>query len=401
MRTHKLAERGSALILAMVVTTIGAGLAATALTISAFQSKTTSRESTRERALTVAESGLDVVIYRMNNWTTGTPISTFTGTIGGDTFTVTVTPAFSGVAGTYTLRASATRDHEKRGVQTTVSPTITSQFPYGLMAKGQITMSGDSVNDSYRSSAGTYLSQRTNYDPVRDEWYASSSGNIGTNGNISMSGSVVNYGNANPGVSGNISMSGGPYVSGSTSNVTSPIAFTNPTYTPPIGSMGDFQPSSNTTLATGTYRFNKMTLSGSTALTFAGDVTVYIDGDVSISGQAFLNIPVGSKVKFIQNSGSFTLSGGGLVNASLNPANFSLTSSSSASITFSGNTSFYGTVYAPNAQFSASGNTDYFGAFAASTMNISGGANFHRDEDAGLQAVPGSYRIRSWIEYIP
>ena len=297
-------------------------------------------------------------------------------------------------------RRRETRDREKRGIQTTVSPTMTSQFPYGLMAKGQITMSGDTVNDSYRSSLGTYMSQRTNYDPIRGEYYANNNGNIGSNGSISMSGSVINYGSANPGSSGTISMSGGPYVSGTTTNLATPIAFPNPpAYSPPIASSGDFQPASNTTLAAGTYRFNKITLSSAT-LTFSGDVTIYVDGDVSVSGTAKFSLPVGSKVRIIQGSGSFNLSGGGLVNTSQVPSNFSLTSSG-GNVNFSGDAAFYGTVYAPNAVFSASGNTHYYGAFAASSMNISGGANFHRDEDAGLTAVPGSYRIRSWIEYIP
>jgi hypothetical protein len=404
MRTFAKARRGSALILALVVTIIGAGMAATALTISAYQSKTTSRESTRERALTVAESGLDDVIYRLNSYTGfGTvSLSTVTGTIGRDTYTVTITPTFVGGGGTYTLRASSTRDHEKRGIQAIVTPTMATMFDYGLFADGFYTQSGASVSDSYRSSLGTYASQATNYDAVHGEYYARTNGHIGANGSITVSGQVANYGNANPGPGQTYSSSGGAYTSGSTTPAsTATVLPPLLPYLPPIVSSGDFQPASDTTLNSGTYRFNKITLSGSTDLIFNGNVTIYVDGDVSISGQSTLNMLANSKVKIIQGAGSFTLSGGGLVNTSQTPNNFSLVSHSTASVTFSGGTNFYGTVYAPKAQFSASGNVEYYGAFVAKTMNISGGARFHRDEDVLNDAVPGTYRIRSWIEYIP
>jgi len=402
MRYLRTSDRGSALILAMIVSLVGAGMAATALAVTAVQTKTTARMATRERALTVAESGLDDVVFRMNSWAGGSPVSTATGTIGGDTYTVTIAPAFSGAAGQYTLRASSTRDHEKRGIEAVVSPTVVSPFPYGLSSKNGIVTSGAMATDSYNSKAGSYLSQRTNYDPVHAMYYAHPGGNVGANGNISGSGSVTLYGNAAPGPTGNWSSSGGAYVYGTTTPMASSMVFQPvPPYSPPIPSSGALGPSGAMTLTTGTYHYDKITVSGGNSLHFSGDVTIYVDGDVSISGSAFLHQLTGANVKIIQNAGKFTLSGGGLVNDTLDASKFTVTSATTSAVTFSGGSTYFGTVYAPNAPFTASGATNFFGAFVASSMTLSGGAFFHYDEALGSAGAPSGYRIRSWIEFIP
>jgi hypothetical protein len=174
-----------------------------------------------------------------------------------------------------------------------------------------------------------------------------------------------------------------------------------PPYSPPIASSGTLLASGNHNIGPGVYHYDKMTASGGNSFHFSGDVTIYVDGDVTISGSAYMHENAGANVKIIQLGGKFTLSGGGLVNDTMDPSKFTVTTATTSAVTFSGGSSYFGTVYAPNAPFTASGATNFYGAFVASSMTLSGGAYFHYDEALGAAGSPGGYRIRSWNEFIP
>ncbi len=412
-------KRGSALVIAVVLVIVVAGLAAAFLSLAISFNKTTMGATKRENAFMVAESGIDEIIQRVNTWTAGT-LTTTTGDIGTNgTYTTAITPSFSGTAGTYTITSSgvlfgdATRTNitEKRGIQTVIAPLVVRPFDEAG-AKGKLTVdtSGTMFMDSYSVAAGTYASQATNYDATHGEYYAGTGGNLASNGDISLSGGSTIYGNVTPGPGASVSTTGSVYISGSTTSATDPIPFPLPTYEPPIASIGKFKETGGTTTigtagADTVVRYDDWAMSGGATVEFRGNVTLYIDGDFTTTATALLHMNIDSgtsaTLTIIHGSGKFTLGGQGIANDSLNPANFVLKSSTTDTIKFAGGSAAYGYVYAPNAIFMAVGGTDLFGGWVANEIKTSGNAVMHANTDPPDISFVGRYRVLACTEFVP
>jgi cytoskeletal protein CcmA (bactofilin family) len=136
------------------------------------------------------------------------------------------------------------------------------------------------------------------------------------------------------------------------------------------------------TISSGTYRLPNISISGNAKGEICGDVTLYLDGNTNISGNANLKIlPRGSLT--IYASGTVNISVNGIVNQNIAPRPEEyvlLETSSCTSITISGNGDLYATIYAPTATTSVTGNGDVYGSLVGNTVTISGNGDVLFDE---------------------
>ena len=417
-------ERGSALLLAAVGFILMAGIGAALFSLSLAGSRATRSASNADAAYHMAEAGVDDAINKMRAWLADPDPSADYGAIGkvakdveGNAvnlveaalsdggYSVTIDPPFDG-EGEYRIRSVGRVRGASRGIETwVVADAGESGGPAGLFSDQEMTLSGNVFTDSYNSALGTYASQATNTDPKSKKKYAGKKGSVGSNGNITVSGTVDVFGNATPGPKALVKTSGSVNISGSTAPASKPTALTPVTYAPSVATKGNLSMSGKTALSlgAGSHRYTTLSMSAQTKITFTGDVTLYVDKDISVSGQAQWVVAPGATVKVVHGSGSISLSGGGLVNSSQLPKNFKVESATTGgSISISGNSAFYGVVNAPGAELKPSGTTDLYGSFVARKITVSGGVVFHHDEDAGGSGSGElTLNVKSWNPFVP
>lgn len=124
--------------------------------------------------------------------------------------------------------------------------------------------------------------------------------------------------------------------------------------------------------------------------TTAGDLTVnagtnlmfnagtYCFKDIRFNGNSTLTVAAGPV--FIYATGTIDLSGGAIVNNTYQPSNLRLFSSGT-SVTLAGGANAYLTVYSPGAPINITGGGSIYGGLVGHTLEFSGGANIHCDEN--------------------
>jgi len=254
-------------------------------------------------------------------------------------------------------------------------------FDCGIFGDSGVTLSGNGYTDSYNSNNGpwTWASHNTNGDVGTN---ATSSGAISLKGNADVYGDAVVGPGGNPStgvtLSGNAELHGQKLAASEAKDMT-------PEPDPGGGTPETLSLSGNSTkiFNAGTYRLPKIKISGNSKAYINGDVTFYVDGKTSISGNGRLIINPGASLR-IYASGKVTISGNGIVNNTALPANLLIFGTSTCtSVSVSGNGDLYGAVYAPKASVSVTGNGDIYGSVVGKTVKISGNGNVHYDEALG------------------
>ncbi len=126
------------------------------------------------------------------------------------------------------------------------------------------------------------------------------------------------------------------------------------------------------------------------SISIGGSQTLYLKQDTANNGCASgsNNCSSGNPcppLKLYANVG-LTLGGGGVLNASGSPPNFSILYSGTAQADLTGGSAFYGTIYAPNADVKMAGTVDYYGAITGKTVSDQGNAIVHYDLSLAAQA---------------
>lgn len=114
----------------------------------------------------------------------------------------------------------------------------------------------------------------------------------------------------------------------------------------------------NLTLAPGTYFFESMTFRAAASLTVTGPTTIYLTGNLDITGEGTINTPK-------------------------DPADLTIISAGSA-VVMTGSVEFYGSILAPFADVRLGGTSDYYGAIVGGTVTMFGDFQFHVDESLPL-----------------
>lgn len=266
----------------------------------------------------------------------------------------------------------------------------------------------------------------------KDYWYA----NIGTNGQLIMSGNSYIYGDAmtNGGVTTNATNVYGTIRDDFYQSLT-PVLAPNGTFVYPTVPNGRGNQTSTltsmknndvVTLKGGTqssparYVLDSLSLTGGGQLTFdfgniggstntnpdAKYVELYVKGDFSTkgggNGDGSIIIQNGVQVK-IYVGGNMAFGGNGITNNNGSADSLSIygitpTDGSTRTADFGGTSAFYGTVYAPDFDLTLGGNPTYVGSLVGKTATLVGNVNLRYDEALGSSGAIINFGVASWFE---
>jgi hypothetical protein len=398
-------QRGGAALLLVGFVTLAVGGLSVAMTLETRGAKTdVDRSEAQVRALELAETGIaraQMEIAALQDHD-GDGVGNAHGSFAGGTYSVTATQN----GDDWTLVSTGRVPKGTRRIEQGVHRALTSGPSYGLLAMGDITVSGsNSQLDAYDSRLGSYASQATNTDAFGP--YAMGGGGLGANGNITVSGGIVR-GDAVPGVGGTTTVGG--VVTGSTAPRSTPLALPDPPLTDFAAALatndngnwtvsggtvaysaakGTFAASGGATVVFpgGTYFFSKFTVSGGSTVEFTGPTKIYVTNTFDTSGGSMTNdTGIASNLSIVAHNYDFP----------------GLPSTKSLSSSLSGGTGSILTYYGPSTKLAISGGTSVYGAFAAHDITLSGGTFVHYDvaldgAGTGIARVTQTY----WTESKP
>ncbi len=397
-------EHGMVLVLTMLIMTALVLLGTTALMESQTELKIAANYKNSARVFYDSDAGINFAIGMMEiGLKANPPTFSLPTTVGGtSTLTYTIPSGFTFsisaitmlAANIYSFTSTSTGPNNSQAAITVTFTPAGGIFNYGIFSQNGVTLSGNGYTDSYDSSVGPWAlaTHHTN-------------GDVGTNasgaGVIRLSGNARIYGNAQVGVGGDastgITTSGNAAVLGQELVASSPKDMT-PVADPGGGTAATLNLSSNDsqTISSGAYRLPSISLSGNATGNISGNVTLYVTGNISISGNATLNVLAGGSLT-IYASGTVSISGNGITNNTLLPKNLIIYGTSTcSSVSISGNGNLYGAIYAPNANASITGNGNIYGSIVNSSMTDSGNGSIHYDEALQNVGTSSSLRLLSW-----
>ncbi|HDZ90622.1 MAG: pilus assembly PilX N-terminal domain-containing protein [Deltaproteobacteria bacterium] len=401
-------ERGAALIISLMFLAILGLLGITAVVMTTTDMQIGGNYRANAQAFSDADAGVNYAIAMMEAGLKASP-QTFSlpTTVGGTSaLTYTVPSGFSFSISDITMLGANTYSFTSTGsgpgnAQALVAATfsVSSPFNYGIFGVIGMAMSGNGRTDSYNSSVGPYT------------WAThSTNGDVGTNatgaGAISLSGNAKVYGDAQVGVGGDpstaITTSGnaavvppGQKLAADEAKDMTPLAL-------PSGgiprSAWSLSANDSETIYSGTYRLPGISITGNGVGEISGDVTLYVTGHITISGNGRLSVLAGGSLT-IYVSGNVIISGNGITNNTSYPEDLQIYGTSTcASITIHGNADLYGAIYAPAASVAISGNGDIYGSVIGRSVAISGNGNVHYDEALQTAGPSTDLQLISWRE---
>lgn len=423
-------ERGSVLLVVLVSATI-IGLALVGyLSLASNQNVATLRSHQWNSAIPVAEAGIEEALIHLyynpvnratNGWVADANGFTKSRALGESIYSVTISTASSPTitARAYVKVPMGTNfiDPPRTILVTTTNDAL---FAKGMVAKGQIDLSGNNImTDSFDSTDPDY-STNGRYDPNKTK----DNGDVATNSSLIDSLNVWNaeiYGKASTGPGGTVLV--GPNGSiGSKAwhdagkkgiepgwatddmNVNFPDVrppFTGGAFTPTSGNFGG----TNYTylITTGNWQLSNLNLSGQNKALVIGHAVLYVTGNVSVSGQSYIQIATNSSLQLYVGGPTASIGGQGVINTPGNATNFFYYGlPSNTSLSFSGNAAFTGAIYAPQADFTLGGggrdDYDFVGASVTSTVKMNGHFKFHYDENLGKTGPRRGFVVTSWNE---
>lgn len=313
-------------------------------------------------------------------------------------------------------------------VASTLERQVSSAYSFGVFATkvtcGALDFGGNSVNDSYDSSAITYSGGL----PVTQ----ASGARVGTNGNLNVGGHAAVWGtlstprtgvgNCNNGAINALTQTGQADVAGGLIQL--PQALTYPTPVMPVvppttstdwsgntcASLGLAAPvctgvADNLTLdpAGGSLLFGNINMNaGATIHLKAG---IYNLNSIKLNGGSTIIIDTGPVFMNVAGQSITTpidLTGGSVSNPTFDPTNFHMIYGGTGGVQFNGGTSTAMLVYAPNADITVNGGGNVYGAIVGATVKDTGGALFHYDRRGQNDFfVAGNFMMSSftWKKY--
>jgi hypothetical protein len=288
-----------------------------------------------------------------------------------------------------------------------------SPFMAAIAANGAVVLNGSAIVDGYDSSKGPYdpATNRTANGQIATNSKEAGAVNIGSG---RVSGEVLTGPGAGPpqysdGAIGDvdwtsslsnrgIEANGGPWFD-DTMNVqfqpnSPPTGPTLPLTSTHVGS-------SNVTYLTADsssyiYTADNFISKGSTGpIIVTGNCTLYVSGNFIINGNWYVYIQPNASLN-LYVGGKTSIAGGGIVNGSGLPSNFSYYGlTSNTSMSYSGTADWVGTINAPQADFKINGSASLFGAIICNSFASTGSTSVHYDQQL---RGGGRFVVTSWRE---
>lgn len=342
----------------------------------------TERNQNKIVAFNMAEAGIDLAIAQIAADPTyaGSAgyVNMSTATVqGGYQVTVTTPQGAPNIrqitaTGFSPSNINTTRAYETRTIITHAEIGQNSMFNFAVFADESMQINGNPLVDSYDSRNGPYGGDN-----------ADSNGDIGTdsseNATMRIIGNADIQGDAEvgPGADPNavISLTGGATISGTQSAAVAPKNYQPAGTNLAVEGNINISGRTNLQLQAGTYHYSSIKIAGQAQLEALGPVTIYVDGDVDISGK-------------------------GIATQANTPPNFLLYATGSSPIKVAGQGDFYGAIYAPASDVSNVGGAAVYGAIVSKNYHQTGDGDVHFDEalkDAGGSTDP-NISMKSWQE---
>ena len=374
-------ERGSALPLAFVLAVILSATLLPLLTIGAMEPAVARNHADAISALSVAEAGIAHAIDLLPTSTINPLPRTLLSsqTFGDGTYTVTISnntvaglglpaeaSATTDTDGILLVTSTGTVNGTTRSVEVWTRRGTTSPYQYAVMVDTNMTFSGGGGGtDAYDSSVAAY-----------DAATATSDADIGSNGNITLSGGTIKGDAAAHGTVSDPSL-----VTGTSTNGAALVTLADvscPTISYP--SAGSFTCGSGCTYNATT---GALSVSGghNVTLSYPTGGTYYFSS-INLSGGSTLTMNTGGQHVDMYVSGQLTVSGGGVLNTGAKPTELNIIGcgTNTTDWTLSGGSGAYYGVYAPNHKVTISGGGDIWGSIIGNILVASGGSAVHYDK---------------------
>jgi hypothetical protein len=245
-----------------------------------------------------------------------------------------------------------------------------------------VLLDSNSFIDSYDSALGDYASQvKAGND------FANENGDVGSNADIKLASNSEVHGDATPGPGHQVFDSApGAFVSGSTDPAEEEFELIE-IEPPVIASSGTFASGIGLTVGPGLVHYDKITMSGGTALKVVGPCTFVVD-DLLLKSGASLVFDTSDGEVDVYGTGNFVLSSNttvvtpsdSAVDVTLLLSANNMTKTPADKISLASNSQFVGAIYAPKAEVSLGSNFNIYGSVMCGFLDLSSNGEIHYDE---------------------
>ena len=327
-------------------------------------------------------------------------------TFGGSNFWVS---RQDGGAGVTSFTATGVGENRAASIELVVERAIDAFYVWGAFGDDFLQMSSNARVDSYDSRLGTYASQAVNGSGSSS--YASTDGDVGSNGSVTMVQNAKVHGDVTPGENSTAIVLGNAVVTGSTAPATE--AYELPELVvPSFGTLGNYAlgNGSNQTIASGDVEYTNLTVGKQATLTIVGPARVVVSNFSLLAGGSVVvdasNGPVELYVKndFVMNSNT------SIASTTFAPKDVKVFLESDNIINpnlvveldeigFESNSKLYGTIYAPRAMVDIRSNFELFGSLVAKRVNLSSNSLVHFDEALMFEDESGDvqFQVVGWV----
>lgn len=369
-------QSGNALAFSVVVIFVIGVVSAIFLSSAMDDYRMTRFTIAEERAFLAAEAGVDVAMVELKKLedlaTDG--LGNAVGDLAGGGYDVTIDPPYAG-PGEYTLRATGSYDREERSLEVViVTGASTGRWQDALLSQSWVDIRSGSRVDSYDSRTGTYSDQY-------GSGYASTSGNVRSNGPVDLTNGSQVWGDACSGPQSGVTLDGSSSVSGATAPAMENADIESYDYSPPIAASGSgyFLDGSMGGLSTGTYRYPDLSITSTGTLTISGSVVLYVDGRFDLEGVIVLE--EGASLLIHHGSGDFLLRNGARLGSAAHGAEaVQVFSATTERVSIESGSEMVGVIDAPGASGSVCANSTLYGAMVANTILLESDSWVHYDE---------------------
>jgi hypothetical protein len=389
-------QSGSMLTIVAVMLLAMAGLAVAVLRSTKASTSLQRQDRQSAHARYIAQTGLSTAMFNLQRGQSGA-LGSSQAPVVWDKSHYYVTQQ-NVTADILRLTATGLDDRAAARQELVVRQLPTTIWRFGAFGKEDLHMDSNARVDSYNSDTGTYILQDVNGSGTNT--HAASNGDVGSNGDISLSQNAKVWGDATPGPSHNDTILGNAFVTGSTSSNSQAVVL--PTITvPSYSSFGALTVAGTTTIPSGNRSYTNITgpakivMSNLTLKSGAqininatnGDVELWVIDNFILNSNAQI-APTDFKSKHLR----LNLLSDNVINPELNVQ--------LDTVEFDSNSKFYGTILAPSAAITVSSNFEMFGSVVARSVDLHSNANFHFDEallNATSSGLP-TFETISWRE---
>ncbi|MEE9500181.1 MAG: hypothetical protein V3V42_02685 [Candidatus Omnitrophota bacterium] len=356
------------------------------------------------KALNLADAGAELAVWEIvhngaqfTGWTGGNPkalnLTSFTDNAGGLVGDIAIDLEETSPDNYLITSAGLVSFSNNVTIGKTVKGKVFPRalFSNGIFGYGSVTVSGNTLIDSYNSSEGPYSPST-----------AGSNGDVGTNGTLTLADNAMLNSDVFIGPNGSVSGDLSAHVTGETYYSGNDVELYDPpfdeAYFISLPSQGNLVVTGmdNYIIHPGDYRYESIIVEGQASLTIRANTRLYVHNDFYVTGQAVVYTEQAVEI-YLGGNGDFA--GQGIVNTGSDPKDLQIYGvRNGTDLRFTGINDFYGTIFASGSDIYMAGNAGYYGAVVGGNVTLAGNAQLHYDEILLSSGPFKGYNIAYWQE---